>query len=599
MRATTAALAISVTLLTGCPTEDSGGNQPPGEFSIVLGPTAPVTTDDLIVTVVSTASDPDGDVVSYRFQWLRDGVPVPEYVESVIPSSVTAKKETWTASVTATDGSADGPAVTAQAVIGNLPPAVQATLSPESPRSDEPLVVTAAGEDPDGDAVTFDYAWQRNGEDVAPNGPAIDFGDTARDDVWSVTVTPQDGDDPGESVSLSATVRNALPWAADVAIRPDPPTDLDQARCSAGETGDADGDNVALSTTWFLNGAAIVGLSSPTLDADRFDVGETLACEMVPTDGREDGEAVRSPDAVVVDCPTWFVDDDNDTYGDPNTGTNSCDPDPAWVQDDTDCDDGDSTAFPGAPEACTSLDLNCDGVFSSTPCFGSCKDIFDGGASTGDGVYGIDPDGAGPAAPFDVYCDMTVDGGGWTMIQRTVWDDVASAVLLTNYAAWYSTTVGVPVSGVYRLRGDLWNGLDVLHDAMSRVDVRKDATGLSCDPLFYATSGADLNITASAASVTGNTNYVYRGNNFQATDTPNNTCVSQYGATPWFYGFCCWICPSYAGSLFSVPRPTQSASSLDVDFFGNQDDDVCNGEAPVLSGAPNYLGANVIEFYVR
>ncbi len=64
----------------------------------------------------------------------------------------------------------------------------------------------------------------------------------------------------------------------------------------------------------------------------------------------------------------------------------------------------------------------------------SCSHILENGAPTGDGAYWIDPDGAGGDDPFQVYCDMTYDGGGWTMLMK------ATQGTTFNYEANYWTT---------------------------------------------------------------------------------------------------------------------------------------------------------------
>jgi hypothetical protein len=46
----------------------------------------------------------------------------------------------------------------------------------------------------------------------------------------------------------------------------------------------------------------------------------------------------------------------------------------------------------------------------------TCASILAGMPGAKDGVYTIDPDGMGPTAPFDAWCDMTTDGGGWILM---------------------------------------------------------------------------------------------------------------------------------------------------------------------------------------
>ena len=76
------------------------------------------------------------------------------------------------------------------------------------------------------------------------------------------------------------------------------------------------------------------------------------------TDNDCDGD-VDEDDAS--DATTWFVDADADGYGNPSYRQRACDQPSGYVADDTDCDDGDASAHPGAAELCDGVDNDCQG----------------------------------------------------------------------------------------------------------------------------------------------------------------------------------------------------------------------------------------------
>lgn len=62
---------------------------------------------------------------------------------------------------------------------------------------------------------------------------------------------------------------------------------------------------------------------------------------------------------------TYYKDNDQDGYGNPNITVEGCSPPPGYVADNTDCNDSNAAINPGATEVCNNIDDNCDGVIDN------------------------------------------------------------------------------------------------------------------------------------------------------------------------------------------------------------------------------------------
>ena len=290
----------------------------------------------------------------------------------------------------------------------------------------------------------------------------------------------------------------------------------------------------------------------------------------------------------------------------------TCGPDGIAGNADDDCDDGDGDVFPGADEFCTDgIDMDCDSVVPDL-CT-SCLDVLLDDPLATDDVYTIDTDGAGALAPIDVWCDLTTDGGGWTLILRTTNDGAANYGLVTDYATLYGTDVGDPgLLEPSRVSAQHWEALAVQGDLMSRHDLRKSVGG-SCDPLRYALIGGTLTVNAPGGGSTVDYAYVDTDMhwivNSQAspaelvtTDLGASTfCVNTWSIVPWFIGNCGRnMAAMVRGSLPATePMPQIHFNVLGVGLDGYDDVAACGGDAVETIQSPAVALENLHEYYLR
>ena len=161
----------------------------------------------------------------------------------------------------------------------NLPPSAPVVeISPEEPEYDDALqaVISTESVDPEGDAISYVYAWTLDGvaqEDF--DGDTIPEGTLLKGQVWTVSVSGSDGVNVSEPATAEITISDAFPEAT-VAISPASPTVSDTLTCEV-DAIDPDGDPILTTDLkWSVNGTYIQDGSTPF--AGQFEVDDTVRC---------------------------------------------------------------------------------------------------------------------------------------------------------------------------------------------------------------------------------------------------------------------------------------------------------------------------------
>lgn len=82
-------------------------NNPPTQPQVAIQPALPMTNQDLFCAIITPSTDPDGDTVTYLYQWFRDGSPT-DFTSATILAADTRAGEIWMCRVTPTDGTDTG-----------------------------------------------------------------------------------------------------------------------------------------------------------------------------------------------------------------------------------------------------------------------------------------------------------------------------------------------------------------------------------------------------------------------------------------------------------------------------------------------------------
>jgi len=185
----------------------------------------------------------------------------------------------------------------------------------------------------------------------------------------------------------------------------------------------------------------------------------------------------------------------------------------------------------------------------------NCVELYKSGERIS-GVYTIDPDGSGP---FDVFCDQTTAGGGWTVFQKRLDGSV------DFYRGWVDYK-----RGFGNLNGEFWLGLDKIHRLTKlknrlRVEL-EDTTGKTAyaeyDMFAVTSERTKYKLSLGTYSGTaGDSLSGHRGYPFTTKDQDNdslssvNCAVSSKGA--WWYYKC------HASNLNGLYHHGQHSSDAD------------------------------------
>ncbi|MEL6545678.1 MAG: hypothetical protein AAFQ82_13685, partial [Myxococcota bacterium] len=278
----------------------------------------PTVRDTVAVRIDTQSTDVDGDSLTYRYRWYRNGVQVPKFPDSkkTLNAFDAKKNDQWRVEVSAFDGETESLPARAELTVQNHEPDAPAVAVIRD--GGKPRKVAARGEapkaaalnttdalrcsvtkeavDPDGDTVSYRYRWYR-GEVLVPTAADLEVlpsSLTVKGESWLCEVEAYDGAELSNATrSAPIALVNAPPGEPSASVFPKVPTTSDDLVCELTKpAADPDYEPLVYTYRWKMNGRdATKRADGNRVLAAQTKKGQRWQCEVVASDGKLSGPA--------------------------------------------------------------------------------------------------------------------------------------------------------------------------------------------------------------------------------------------------------------------------------------------------------------------
>ena len=159
---------------------------------------------------------------------------------------------------------------------------ISVKIIPQNPNvKDELQAITTGGQN-------VSYRWEKNDDEIDGVNASVLKGGFLMGDMVTVKVFMEGGE-----ATDSVVIGNALPIITDVTITPEYIYSGTDIHIEV-KVEDPDHDETNLTYTWFVNGGEVLYEKAPALKSDKFERGDNVSFQVIPSDGKDDGNVFNS-----------------------------------------------------------------------------------------------------------------------------------------------------------------------------------------------------------------------------------------------------------------------------------------------------------------